>query len=248
LVAIQELLGSLNSKFDDVKETVNAELAGFAGDVRDALETGSLSKAHETAEDLLTLSLECIEMTPFDFRENCESIVQNLAEKRQQCQAGLVKQLLTRMLFILTRCTRLLQFQKDSGPIDEDSLVRFKQCLESVPAVDMKWDHKTVKTDFSVDSTDQMNLPKHPVEEESKVFGLFLSNANLSNSSLLQSYLTRFIFHFVRRLSIPQRAPHVPLFAVLIPLDTGVSFPPMLVILFRIVKELKRKFLMRCCV
>lgn len=148
---------------------MNAELAGFAGDVRDALEKGSLSKSQETAEGLLSLSVECIEMTPSSFRENCESIVQTLAERRQQCQAGLVKQFLTRMLFILTRCTRLLQFQKDGGQINEDSFFRFKQCLESVPVVDMKWSRKTVKSGFKNDSVDKKSLSRHPLEDDSKV-------------------------------------------------------------------------------
>lgn len=165
---LKELLGSLDSKFDAVKEAVDAELVGFVGDVKDALEKGSLLKAQETAEDLLGISMECIEMSPSLFRENCEGIVQNLAERRRQCQAGLLRQLLTRMLFILTRCTRLLQFQKDSGPINEDSFVRFKQCLESVPAVDMKWNRKTVKADCSIDPPDAGSLPKHPSEEVTK--------------------------------------------------------------------------------
>ncbi|XP_020244524.1 probable serine/threonine protein kinase IRE4 isoform X2 [Asparagus officinalis] len=165
---LKDLLRSLDSRFDAVKEAVNAELAGFAGDVRDALDKGSLSKAQETAEDLLSLSLECIEMTSSYFRENCESIVQNLAERRQHCQPGLIKQLLTRMLFILTRCTRLLQFEKDSGSMNEDSLVRFKQCLESVPDVDMKWCRKTVKSVYSADSTALESVPRHPVKEGSK--------------------------------------------------------------------------------
>lgn len=166
---LKELLRSLHSKFDAVKEAVDAELAAFAGDVMAALEKGSLSKGQKTAEDLLTLSHQCIEMTSSQFRENCESIVQKLAEKRQQCQVGLVKQLSTRMLFILTRCTRLLQFQKDSGTINEESLVRFKQCLESVPAIDMKWVQKTEKADFnSGNIVEQDRIPKHILDEHSK--------------------------------------------------------------------------------
>ncbi|KAJ6812935.1 putative serine/threonine protein kinase IRE4 isoform X1 [Iris pallida] len=154
---LKELLGSLHSKFDAVKEAVNTELAAFAGDVIDGQENGSLSKATETSEYLLYLSQQCIEMTSSQFRENCEGIVQKLAERRQQCQVGLVKQLSTRMLFILTRCTRLLQFQKDSGTISEDSLVRFKQCLENVPDVDMNWIHRIKKDDLSSNSTVEKN-------------------------------------------------------------------------------------------
>lgn len=157
-------MGSLHSKFDAAKEVVNAELAAFAGEMF-ALENDSVSEVREIAEDLLILSQQCIEMTSSQFRENCERIVQNLADRRQKCQVGIAKQVITRMLFILTRCTRLLQFQKDSGQMNEDSLDRFKQCLERVPAVEMKWISKHDHADLGWDS-----LVKHPSEEHSEVF------------------------------------------------------------------------------
>ncbi|KDP38482.1 hypothetical protein JCGZ_04407 [Jatropha curcas] len=138
---LKELLGSLHSRFDSAKELVNEELARFAGDVMDTLEKidSSLQEELKMAEDLLILAQLCMEMTCSQFRVECEIIVQDLTEKRQQCQTGLLKWLFTRMLFILTRCTRLLQFQKDTEPIDEKSLQKFKRCLESVPSVDMSW-------------------------------------------------------------------------------------------------------------
>ncbi|XP_010914243.1 probable serine/threonine protein kinase IRE4 isoform X2 [Elaeis guineensis] len=160
---LRELLGSLHSKFDAAKEAVNAELAAFAREM-DAIEKDSVSEVQEIAEDLLILSQQCIEMTSSHFRENCERIVQDLADRRQKCQAGIVKQLITRMLFILTRCTRLLQFQKDSGQMYEDSLDRFKQCLERVPAVEMKWISKHDHADLGLDG-----LVKHPSEEHSEI-------------------------------------------------------------------------------
>ena len=134
-------MGSLHSRFDAAKEVVDTELATFAGDVMDVLQTidSSSPEGRKMAEDLLFLAQQCVEMTSSQFRLKCETIVQNLTEKRQQCQTVLVKWLCTRMLFILTRCTRLLQFQKEKEPIDEKSLNKFKKCLESIPAIEMSW-------------------------------------------------------------------------------------------------------------
>ncbi|XP_021890428.1 LOW QUALITY PROTEIN: probable serine/threonine protein kinase IRE4 [Carica papaya] len=147
---LKELLGSLHSRFDAAKEIVNVELAGFAGDVVDVIEKtdSSYSEEQKMVEDLLVIAQNCIEMTCSQFRAKCESIVQDLTGKRQQCQTGMVKWLFTRMLFILTRCTRLLMFQKESEPIDEKSLHKFKKCLDSIPAVEMNW----VPTSRSADS------------------------------------------------------------------------------------------------
>ncbi|KAG8654675.1 hypothetical protein MANES_05G161800v8 [Manihot esculenta] len=138
---LEEILGSLHSRFDAAKEVVNVELASFAGEVVDVLEKidSSLQEDLKMGEDLLTLAQLCMEMNCAQFRIKCEIIVQDLTKKRQQCQTGLLKWLFTRMLFILTRCTRLLQFQKDTEPIDEKSLHKFKKCLESVPSVEMSW-------------------------------------------------------------------------------------------------------------
>ncbi|KAK6939443.1 Protein kinase domain [Dillenia turbinata] len=137
---LEELLGSFRSKFDSAKELVNSELATFAADVMDFLH-GSIPSVEEQkmAEDLLILAHQCREMLPSEFRSRCEVIVQDLTGKREHCQTGLLKWLLTRMLFILTRCTRVLQFQRDSEPINKKSLRKFKKCLESIPAVEMSW-------------------------------------------------------------------------------------------------------------
>ncbi|XP_057973054.1 probable serine/threonine protein kinase IRE4 isoform X6 [Malania oleifera] len=137
---LKELLGSFCWRFEAAKELVNAELSSFAGDIRDILQKNdALCPGQAMVGDLLVLAQQCIEMTSAEFRAQCELIVQDLTEKRQQCQTGLLKWLFTRMLFILTRCTRLLQFQKHSERIDEKSLNIFKKCLESVPAVEMNW-------------------------------------------------------------------------------------------------------------
>lgn len=138
---LKEMLGSLRSRFDAAKVIVNAELANFVKDAKDVFgeESSTPRKGVNEAKDLVILAQRCTEMTSSEFREECGGIVQDLAEKRQQCQAGAIKQLHTRLLFILTRCTRLLQFEKDNEPIDENSLHKFKRCLESIPCVEMNW-------------------------------------------------------------------------------------------------------------
>lgn len=137
-------MATLHLRFDAAKEVVNAELAVFARDVMNVLGKmdSSSSEALQLMEDLLILAQQCIEMSSTDFRAKCELIVQDLTEKRQQCQTGgLVKWFFTRVLFILTRCTRLLMFQKEREPIDESSLHKFKKCLDSIPAVETSWAH-----------------------------------------------------------------------------------------------------------
>lgn len=138
---LKELLGALHARFNTAKEEVNSELEVFAGDVVEILEKKvSLSPEwQEEIEDLLIVARDCAMMPPSDFRRQCESIVQDLADKRQQMPMGLLKQLHTRMLFILTRCTRLLQFQKESDPDQEDSIHKFQQCLKGVPSVEISW-------------------------------------------------------------------------------------------------------------
>lgn len=168
---LEELLGSLHSRFDATKEVVNVELASFAVDVIDVVEKVDSSSEEQTAaEDLLILAKRCMEMTSSEFRVNCETIVQELTEKRHQCQTGMLKWLFTRMLFILTRCTRLLQFQKDREPIDEKSLHRLKQCLESIPAIETSWVHNPRISDpgleYALSQKDNLN---HESERENKL-------------------------------------------------------------------------------
>lgn len=91
------------------------------------------------AEELFVLAQQCIDMTSLDFRTKCEKVVQDLTAKRQTCKTELLKLLFTRILFIMTRCTRLLHFEKDSWPVNEQSLGKFRECLERVPSVDMNW-------------------------------------------------------------------------------------------------------------
>lgn len=138
---LKELLGSLRLRFDAAKEAVNTELGGFLQEVVEIVQKNDSLPldGQKMAEELVVLAQECIKMTCLEFRSKCESIVQDLTMKRQKCQMGLLKWLLTRMLFILTRCTRVLHFAKDSEPVDETSLAKLKECLNRIPSVKTDW-------------------------------------------------------------------------------------------------------------
>lgn len=168
---LEELLGCLHSRFDAAKEVANVELASLAGDVMDVVEKIDSSPEGQTmADDILILAKKCIEMTSSEFRAKCETIVQELTEKRHQCQTGMLKWLFTRMLFILTRCTRLLQFQKDREPIDQKSLHKLKKCLESVPAVETSWVPNQRIADSGSDYVlNQKDDVKHELQREDKL-------------------------------------------------------------------------------
>lgn len=140
-MSIQELLRSLRSNFHAAKELVNTELACFKGEVIEVSQKSDTLSLEEQRliNDLLIHVELCIEMASLEFRTNCESIVQDLTKKRHDCQSGSLKWLFTRMLFILTRCTRLLHFEKQSEHIDEISLLKLKECLEKIPSCEMSW-------------------------------------------------------------------------------------------------------------
>ncbi|KAJ7095075.1 hypothetical protein O6H91_Y579300 [Diphasiastrum complanatum] len=118
---LEVVLRALQARFNTAKEEVNTELAVFAGSLVETLEkNGDASPDwREKIEDLLILARQCALMSPAEFRQQGESIVQDLDDRRQELPVGLLKQLHTRILFILTRCTRLLQLQKENG-LDED--------------------------------------------------------------------------------------------------------------------------------
>ncbi|GER47942.1 kinase [Striga asiatica] len=138
---LKELMGSLRSRFDAAKEVVDIELRCFSQEILDVLQKDYTLRPDICimAEELLLLVQQCISMSSLDFRIKCETIVQDLTVKRQKCEAGLLKVLLTRMLFILTRCTRLLHFEKDNGRVNEQSLDKFRECLKRIPSVDRNW-------------------------------------------------------------------------------------------------------------
>ncbi|XP_028801718.1 probable serine/threonine protein kinase IRE [Neltuma alba] len=113
---IEEVTVAIRTKFGKLKEEVDSELNAFAGDLVGLLE--KISESHpewrESLEDLLIIAQQCAMMSPSEFWMNCEAIVQNLDDRRQELQMGILKQAHTRLLFILTRCTRLVQFNKEN--------------------------------------------------------------------------------------------------------------------------------------
>ncbi|CAM8906040.1 unnamed protein product [Rhodiola kirilowii] len=118
---MEELIMAIKSRFDKLKEEVNTDLGMFAGDLVGLLEktTDFDPEWKETLEDLLLVARHCAKMSPDEFWSKCEGIVQNLDDRRQELPMGTLKQAHTRLLFILTRCTRLVQFHKESGYGDD---------------------------------------------------------------------------------------------------------------------------------
>ncbi|KAI3720803.1 hypothetical protein L2E82_31797 [Cichorium intybus] len=126
---VEEIMVMLRGKFEKLKEEVNADLGIFAGDLVGILEEAPKSHPEwkEMLEDLLIIASKCAKMTPNDFWLKCESIVQSLDDKRQELPMGILKQVHTRLLFILTRCTRLVQFHKECGYEDSNHILGLHQ-------------------------------------------------------------------------------------------------------------------------
>ncbi|WOL09240.1 putative serine/threonine protein kinase IREH1 [Canna indica] len=144
---LKEVLKVIQVKFEKAKEEVNSDLATFAGDLVSIMEKNLEHHPDwkEILEDLLILARSCCVMTPGEFWLQCEGIVQDLDDRRQDLSSGMLKKLHTHMLFILTRCTRLLQFHKESGFAEDemvmDPLSKFMHSAEvaSVPPKDVKY-------------------------------------------------------------------------------------------------------------
>ncbi|KAI3757087.1 hypothetical protein L6452_04620 [Arctium lappa] len=130
---LEEVLVMIRTKFDKAKEEVDSDLHIFAADLLGILEKNAESEPEwqETLEDLLVLARSCAMTSPGEFWLQCEGIVQELDDRRQELPMGILKQLHTRMLFILTRCTRLLQFHKESGLAEDELVLQLRQSLHS---------------------------------------------------------------------------------------------------------------------
>lgn len=122
----------IRTKFDKAKEEVDSDLHIFAADLVGILEKNAETHPdwQETIEDLLVLARSCAMTSPGEFWLQCEGIVQDLDDRRQELPMGTLKQLHTRMLFILTRCTRLLQFHKDFGLADDENVFNLRASLQ----------------------------------------------------------------------------------------------------------------------
>ncbi|XP_060671037.1 uncharacterized protein LOC125422684 [Ziziphus jujuba] len=126
---LEEILVLIRAKFDKAKEEVNSDLAIFAADLVGILEKNvdTHPEWQETIEDLLILARSCAMTSPADFWLQCEGIFEELDDRCQELPPGTLKQLHTRMLFILTRCTRLLQFHKESGLAEDEHVLHLRQ-------------------------------------------------------------------------------------------------------------------------
>lgn len=122
-------MGVIRSKFKRLKEEVDSELGVLAGDLVGILEkdTDAHPEWREPLEDLLVVTQNCAEMSPDEFWSSCEGIVQNLDDRRQELPMGTLKQVHTRILFILTRCTRLIQFQKEGAYREHEHILGLHQ-------------------------------------------------------------------------------------------------------------------------
>eukprot|EP00252_Welwitschia_mirabilis_P013012 TRINITY_DN2875_c0_g1_i1.p1 TRINITY_DN2875_c0_g1~~TRINITY_DN2875_c0_g1_i1.p1 ORF type:complete len:1348 (-),score=299.53 TRINITY_DN2875_c0_g1_i1:796-4839(-) len=158
---LQEILGAIRARFDIAKGEVNSDLKIFAGDLVEILDKNA--KDHpdwkESLEDLLLLAKACATMPPSEFWSECEGFVQYLDDRRQELPMGVLKQLHTRMLFILTRCTRLLQFHKEHGFDGEGKALYPEKSPSSVP-------HNKEKVPSSITEGKQSLTPRFYSEEQ----------------------------------------------------------------------------------
>ncbi|CAN8251890.1 unnamed protein product [Cochlearia groenlandica] len=121
---MEEVMAAIRTKFDRQKEDVDADLGVFAGYLVTTLESTpeSNKELRVGLEDLLVEARQCATMHAGEFWVKCEGIVQKLDDKRQELPMGGLKQAHNRLLFILTRCNRLVQFRKESGYVEEHIL------------------------------------------------------------------------------------------------------------------------------
>ncbi|KAL3697486.1 hypothetical protein R1sor_011562 [Riccia sorocarpa] len=164
---LEKFLGALRAKFNSAKEEVNNELKVFAVDLIEILERHADQSPswQEQAEDLLVLARKCTLMSPNEFRKQCDKIVAELDDKRQMLPMGILKQLHTRMLFILTRCTRLLQFQKSSSSDEEIPTHKSHQLTNFSQPLDGAWTLRNSDKGKTKISIHDLSRQKEPFEK-----------------------------------------------------------------------------------
>ncbi|KAK9837105.1 hypothetical protein WJX81_003071 [Elliptochloris bilobata] len=99
--------------FEAAKAAVDADLAAFKRDVARQLTarppaTAGTSDQDGVLESLLALASKCLEEDMASFRTSIQEVVDELGEVRRKCVLPGHKALVTRLLFILTRCSRLV--------------------------------------------------------------------------------------------------------------------------------------------
>ncbi|XP_078152825.1 putative serine/threonine protein kinase IRE [Carex rostrata] len=116
VTSLDELINVVRMKFTRLKIDVDSELCIYGSDLISTIER--IPEEHPDRiqlEDLLVIAQKCEAMSADEFWVKCEGIVQGLDDRRQELPMGPLKQAHTRILFILTRCTRLLQFRKEGA-------------------------------------------------------------------------------------------------------------------------------------
>ncbi|XP_031479670.1 probable serine/threonine protein kinase IRE4 isoform X2 [Nymphaea colorata] len=135
------LLGSTYTRLDVIKEAMDHRLSLFTREVSAILaEQGNMpAESREMAEELLVLSAVCKNLPCSEFQHKCEGLVGDLSEKRLLCQSGWLKQLFSKMIFILAQYSRLVQAYKEKGLINKNCLSMFMEYLNSVPDIEANW-------------------------------------------------------------------------------------------------------------
>ncbi|KAH9607457.1 hypothetical protein KSS87_019354 [Heliosperma pusillum] len=115
LKCAEERASNIKQKFNDVKLYVDMDLVKFTQEFNDILKKTNESKPElrPSMENILSIADQCTKMSIDEFWFNCESIVQELDDQRKELQNGTLKRAYTNLLFILTRCTRLVQASKE---------------------------------------------------------------------------------------------------------------------------------------
>ncbi|GLC33498.1 hypothetical protein PLESTB_000081600 [Pleodorina starrii] len=100
--------------FEEAKRQVDRDLRLFLADVRDLYQQISMREGAdvpivlEVIASIMDIAEECLETPVEDFKLTITDIVDNIEEERSSCQQRTIRALYTRLLFILTRCSRLL--------------------------------------------------------------------------------------------------------------------------------------------
>ncbi|KAL4543745.1 hypothetical protein Ndes2437B_g01558 [Nannochloris sp. 'desiccata'] len=124
----------LEKSFRVAKLQVNRDLVAFLAEVRDegrrevgtsAIQEGEGNNKEEVEEEereeqvardhVVQTAQRCVDEHVESFKENIKSEVDKLEELRRGCHSRPAKRLYTRLLFILTRCSRLL-LSEDQSP------------------------------------------------------------------------------------------------------------------------------------
>ncbi|PRQ59864.1 putative protein kinase AGC-MAST family [Rosa chinensis] len=164
---MEEVLVALRARFERLKDEVDVDLGAFAGDLVGILEKSSESHPEwkENFEDLLVIARQCAKMSPNEFWIKCEGIVQKLDDRRQELPMGALKQAHTRLLFILTRCTRLVQFHKESG-YEEEHILSLHQLSDLGVYPEQILDGAEQKFSGPLSGKDANEKPKKSREQE----------------------------------------------------------------------------------